>query len=271
MRRRNFIRVIGGSVITWPLSGRAQQPDRVRRVGVLHVVPGEASLGFPALRKKLHELGYIEGRNIAFVYRWSDQAPRLPDLAAELTGLRVDVIVTADTATTFVAKKATKDIPIVDDPVATGLVDSLRHPGGNLTGINLLTSDMSGKRLELLREIVPGLKRVAVLWSRQVPQHAVLLRETDHAARDLGIVVVHIEANTAEDIESAFRSLCKSVLMQSTCFWRLSFSHSPADRRSRAQISPTGHRSRGWLRATRRTDQVWTEPHRCLAPSGCLR
>ena len=209
MRRRDFILLLWG-VVTWPLSAQAQQSHRVRRVGVLHVVPGEQSRGFSALRTKLHELGYMEGRNIVFEYRWSDQAPRLPALAAELTGLRMEVIVTGDTATTFVAKKATKDIPIVaavfnDDPVAAGLVGSLRHPGGNLTGINLLAPEMSGKRLELLREIVPGLKRVAVLWSRQVPQHAMLLREIDQAARDLGIVIIHFEANTAEDIEPAFQ------------------------------------------------------------------
>jgi putative ABC transport system substrate-binding protein len=210
MRRRGFIKVIGGSVISWSVSVRAQQADRVWRIGVLHVVPGDQSRGYPALRKKLRELGYMEGGNIAFEYRWSDQAPHLPALAAELTGLRVDVIVTGDTATTVVAKKATKDIPIVaavftDDPVAAGLVDSLRRPGGNLTGINLLAPEMSGKRLELLREIVPGLTRVAVLWSRQVPRHVVLLRETDQAARGLGIVVIHIEANNAEDIEPAFQ------------------------------------------------------------------
>jgi len=133
MRRRDFILLLWG-VVTWPLSARAQQSHRVRRVGVLHVVPGEQSRGFSALRTKLHELGYMEGRNIVFEYRWSDQAPRLPALAAELTGLRMEVIVTGDTATTFVAKKATKDIPIVaavfnDDPVAAGLVGSLQASG----------------------------------------------------------------------------------------------------------------------------------------------
>jgi putative tryptophan/tyrosine transport system substrate-binding protein len=127
MRRRDFIQVIAGSVITSPLSARAQQPDRVRRVGVLHVIPEQASLGFTAFRKKLGELGYVEGQNIAFEYRWSDQAQRLPALAAELTGSKVDVIVTADTTAALVAKQATKDIPIVaatltEDPVATGLV-----------------------------------------------------------------------------------------------------------------------------------------------------
>jgi putative tryptophan/tyrosine transport system substrate-binding protein len=111
MRRRDFINVVGGSVIAWPLSG-AQQPERVRHVGVLHVIPEQASLGLPAFRKRLGELGYVEGQNMAIEYRWSDQTQRLPALAAELTGLKVDVIVTADTTATLVAKQATKDIPI---------------------------------------------------------------------------------------------------------------------------------------------------------------
>jgi putative tryptophan/tyrosine transport system substrate-binding protein len=229
MRRRDFIKMIGGSVITWPLSAQAQQPDQVRRVGVLHVIPDQASLGFPAFRKKLGELGYVEGRNIAIEYRWSDQPQRLTALAAELTGLKMDVIVTADTTATLVAKQATRAIPIVaavftEDPVATGLVDSLGRPGGNLTGISILAPEMSGKRLELLREIVPGLTRVAVLWSRQAPEHAALLRETDRAARDLGLAAVPVEG--LGDIEDAFQRMIKEHadavdVLQSAQFFRI--------------------------------------------------
>jgi putative ABC transport system substrate-binding protein len=213
MRRREFILLVGG-VATWPLFARAQQPDRARRIGVLHIVPDRASTGFAAFKKKLEQLGYVEGRNIAFEYRWSDQAQRLPALAAELTGLRVDVIVAGDTTTTSAVKQATKDIPIVaavfvDDPVASGLVDSLRRPGGNLTGTYLFAPEMSGKRLELLKEIVPGLRRVAVLWSRQVPNHAVLLGDTGQAARVLGVDVIPVEANSAEDIEAAFHLIAE--------------------------------------------------------------
>jgi putative ABC transport system substrate-binding protein len=212
MRRRNFIKVIGGTIVSWPLSVGAEQPNRVWRVGMLHVVPDQASLGFTAFRKKLSALGYIEGQNIVFEYRWSDQLQRLPALAAELTDLKMDAIVTADATATFVAKQATKDIPIVaavftEDPVAAGLVESLGRPGGNLTGISILAPEMSGKRLELLREIVPGLTRVAVLWSRQVPYHIALLHETDEAAQALGVVAVPIESS--EDIEDAFQRIVK--------------------------------------------------------------
>jgi putative tryptophan/tyrosine transport system substrate-binding protein len=228
MRRREFILLFWG-VGTWPLSARAQQPHRVRRVGVLHVIPDQASLGFTAFRKKLGELGYVEGENIAIEYRWSDQAQHLPALAVELTGLKMDIIVTGDTTTTLVAKQTTKDIPIVaavftEDPVAAGLVDSLGHPGGNLTGISILAPEMSGKRLELLREIVPGLTKVAVLWSRQVPFHAALLRETNQAARALGVAPVPIEGS--EDIEDAFQRITKEhadavVVLQSAQFSRI--------------------------------------------------
>jgi putative tryptophan/tyrosine transport system substrate-binding protein len=128
MRRRDFIACLGVA-FAWPVRGRAQQADRVRRIGVLHIVPDRASTAFAAFKKKLEQLGYVEGRNIAFEYRWSDQTQRLPALAAELTGLRVDVIVAGDTTTTSAVKQATKDIPIVaavfvDDPVASGLVIS---------------------------------------------------------------------------------------------------------------------------------------------------
>jgi putative tryptophan/tyrosine transport system substrate-binding protein len=143
----------------------------VRRVGVLHFIPEQASLGFAAFRKELGELGYVVGQNIAIEYRWSDQAQRLPALAVELTGLRTGVIVTGDMTTTFAAEQTTKDIPIVaavlnGDPVATSLADSFRRPGGNVTGLSVLAPEMAGKRLELLREIIPSLTRVAILWSR---------------------------------------------------------------------------------------------------------
>jgi putative tryptophan/tyrosine transport system substrate-binding protein len=212
MRRREFITLVGGGVATSTLAARAARPTRIWRVGVLHVVPVQASLTFLAFRKKLGELGYVEGKNIVFAYRWSDQTQRLPAFAAELTDLKMDVIVTADPTTTLVAKQATKDIPIVaaifiDDPVGAGLVESLRHPGGNLTGISILAPEMSGKRLELLREIVPSLTRVAVLWSRQVPSHVALLHDTDEAAHALGVAPVPIESSG--DIEDAFQRIVK--------------------------------------------------------------
>jgi putative ABC transport system substrate-binding protein len=209
MRRRKFILLLCG-VVTWPLSAPAQQSHRARRVGVLHFIPEQASLGFTAFRKKLGELGWVVGQNIAIEYRWSDQAQRLPALAVELAGLRTDVIVAGEETTALAAKRAGKDIPIVtavfnSDPVTAGLANSLRRPGGNLTGISILAPEMAAKRLELLREIVPGLTRVAVLWSRQDTNHPALLRETDQAARHLGIAAVPVEGS--EDIEDAFQRI----------------------------------------------------------------
>jgi putative tryptophan/tyrosine transport system substrate-binding protein len=210
MTRREFILLLSG-VATWPLSAWAQQPHRVRRVGVLHFIPEQASLGFAAFRKKLGELGYVVGQNIAIEYRWSDQAQRLPALAVELIGLRTGVLVTGDMTTTFAAEQITKDIPIVaavlnGDPVAAGLADSFRRPGGNVTGLSVLAPEMAGKRLELLREIIPSLTRVAILWSRQDAQHPALLTETDQAARHLGVAAVPVEGS---DIEDAFQRSIK--------------------------------------------------------------
>jgi putative tryptophan/tyrosine transport system substrate-binding protein len=209
MRRRDFILLLWG-LATWSLSARAQQSHRMRRVGVLHFMPEQTSLGFAAFRKKLSELGYVEGQNIAIEYRWSDQAQRLPALAVELTGSRMDVVVAGEETTALAAKQAAKDIPIViavfnSDPVASGLANSLGRPGGNLTGISILAPEMAAKRLELLREIIPGLMRVAVLWSRQDTNHPALLRETDQAARHLGVAAVPVDGS--EDIEYTFQQI----------------------------------------------------------------
>jgi putative ABC transport system substrate-binding protein len=214
MRRRDVILLLGAAVTARPPAASAQRSDRVSRIGVLHVLPQQSSLGFIAFRERLGELGYVEGRNIAVEYRWSDQPERLPALAAELTASNVHVIVAADSTTTKAVRQATSDIPIVaavlgEDPVKAGLAGSLGRPGGNVTGMSLLTLEMSGKRMELLREIVPGLTRVAVLWTRRDPFHSMLLLETDGAARDLGVSVVHIVANGAEDIEQAFDLIVK--------------------------------------------------------------
>jgi putative ABC transport system substrate-binding protein len=210
MRRRQIITLLGGATIAWASSASAQRPARVSRIGILQVVPETDSLGFKAFRERLGDLGHVEGPSVAFEYRWSDKVERLPALVTQLTALKVDIIVTADSTTTRAAKQGTKDIPIVaavftDDPVAAGLVGSLGHPGGNVTGTSFLAPEMSGKRLELLREIVPGLTRVAVLWSRHNPSHPALLHATDQAAHALGITVIRIEANAAEDIEAAFQ------------------------------------------------------------------
>jgi len=208
VRRREFIASLGGA-LAWPLRARAQQPDQVRRIGVLHGVPKEASLGFAAFRQRLGELGYVEGQNCFIDYRWSDQIDGRFSLAAALTELKVDIIVAGESTSAKVAKQATREIPIVtaaftEDPVAAGLVGSLAHPGENVTGFSIFAPEMSGKRLELLRDIVPGLARVGILFTRQSASHPALLLATREAAHHLGIDLVEIEVPGPNDIENAF-------------------------------------------------------------------
>ena len=163
------------------------------------------------MRRKLGELGYVGARTITVEYRWSDDPARLVAQVAELMALKAEAVVTADLSTTRAAKQATHDIPIVaavleDDPVAAGLVASLARPGGNITGWSILAPEMGAKRLEVLREIMPDLSRVAVLWTNRADV-AEQLRETDRAARALGIAIVRIEVNAPEDIEKAFQAI----------------------------------------------------------------
>ena len=208
MRRRDFITMLAGMAM-WASAASAQQSRWV--IGVLHVLPPEKSLGLVALRQKLTELGYVADRTIAVEYRWSDQPERLVALAVELAALKVDAIVTADLPTTVAAKQATTEVPIVaavleDDPVAVGLVASMAHPGSNVTGWSLLAPQISGKRLEVLREIVPNLSRVAVLWINRAAA-AEQLRQTNQAAGIFGITVVPVEANGPGDLDNAFRTM----------------------------------------------------------------
>jgi putative ABC transport system substrate-binding protein len=167
-----------------------QQPNKVARIGILRANSPSAntSTGLEAFRQGLRELGDVEGQNISLDYRWArNKYERLPDLAAELARLKVDVIFTFATPATDAAKQATKTIPIVfvnvGDPVASGLVASLAQPGGNITGLTNISSDLSGKQLELLKESVPGATRVAVLWNPTNAGAALQLKETEAAAR----------------------------------------------------------------------------------------
>ena len=231
MRRRDFI-ALGGALATACFGvAIAQQPGRVWRIGVLHGVPLEASAGVAAFRRRLDELDYVEGQNSVIEYRWSDQVDRLTSLAAALTELKVDIIVAGDGTTAKAAKQATRDIPIVvavftDDPVAAGLAGSLGHPGGNVTGITLFAPEMSGKRLELLRDIVPHLTRVAILWTRQSAAHPPLLREANQAAHQLDIDSVEIEVAGPNDIENAFNLIMRErvgavAALQGVEFYRI--------------------------------------------------
>jgi putative ABC transport system substrate-binding protein len=189
-----------------PSAADAQQPDgTMRHVGYLSPGPGYP---FEAFREGLQDLGYVEGRNIAIERRSAEGKPeRMQDLAADLVRLRVDVIVTATTAATQAAQRATTTIPIVfalaDEPVELGLVTSIAKPGGNITGLTGLIAEITAKRLELLKEVSPRVKRVAVLWG-PYPFSAAVLREVESASHTLGLTLREIEVREAIELDSAF-------------------------------------------------------------------
>jgi len=193
----------------------AQQPAKVPRIGFLAAVsPSNISDRTEAFRQGLRDLGYVEGKNIVIEWRYAEgKADRLPGLAAELVRLKVDVIVTGGAANTRAAKEATNTIPIVmaqdPDPVGNGFVASLARPGGNISGLSTLAPEISGKRLELLKEIVPKLSRVAVLGTSTNPGNAQALRETELAAQAFGVKLQNLDVLDSKDIETAFRGANK--------------------------------------------------------------
>jgi putative tryptophan/tyrosine transport system substrate-binding protein len=213
MRRRDFIAVLGGAAAAWPLAAQAQQPGKLPTIGLL--IPGTpASHGqwFAVLVQRLRELGWIEGRTVAIEVRWAEgRAEGLAEIAAEFVRLKVDVIVTSGTPAVVQAKQATSVIPVVSgvmgDPVATGLVASLARPGGNITGLSVLAPDLGGKRLEFLREVVPGLHRLAFLGNVSNPIVVQEMGEVQAAAHTLGLDVVTLEIRGPEDIVPVFEAL----------------------------------------------------------------
>jgi putative tryptophan/tyrosine transport system substrate-binding protein len=216
LKRRELISLIGGAAATWPLAARAQQSS-LRTIGLLATgTPSSHGPWFAELVRRLHELGWIENRNIAFAYRWGEgRSERYGEIAAELVQSKVDVIVTTSSAFPAV-QRATSVIPIVfalsGDPVATGFIASLARPGGNATGLSMLTPDTAGKRLELLREIVPGVRRLAVMVNLGFPEGVQEGNEAQAAARALGLEVVRLEIRRPQDIASSFESLKADAL-----------------------------------------------------------
>ena len=193
----------------------AQQPKKVPRIGFLSgVSPSVISARLDAFRQGLRELGYVEGKNIVIEWRYAEgKLDRLPAFAAEVVRLKVDVIVTTGPSTTRSAKQATATIPIVmafdDDPVGNGFAASLARPGGNITGLSTLSSEISGKQLELLREIAPKLSRVAVLGNASRPGIPQALREINLAADAFGVQIQYLEVPGPKDIETAFQAASK--------------------------------------------------------------
>jgi putative ABC transport system substrate-binding protein len=214
MSRQTLVLFVTTVILAFVPIAEAQQPKKVPRIGFLSLAPAGPHPTHEAFRQGLRDLGYIEGQNIAIEYRSAaDQSNRLPNLAVELVGLKVDVIVAAGSQAVRAAQQATKTIPVVmtssSDPVGTGFVASLARPGGNITGLSLLSPELSTKRLELLKEIVAGLSRAAVFWNPDDPPAKLSLRETEAAAKELAIQLQPLEVRVANDLESAFRLASK--------------------------------------------------------------
>jgi putative ABC transport system substrate-binding protein len=214
MRRRDFIKVLG-STVAWPLAARAQQPGRLPTIGFLGASwssqSGEGQR-LVAFLERLHELGWFEGRTLSIEYRWAEgRNERFTEIASEFARLKVDIIVTYSTPAVLAVKQVTSVIPVVfagaADPVGTGLVVSLARPGGNITGVSLQTTDIAGKRLELLRELVPGLRRVAIMAHVGNPNSMIEMSEVHAAGRTLGIDMVSLEIRREEDIAPAFDAI----------------------------------------------------------------
>src|SRR5215472_12058647 len=213
IRRRKFLATLGGAAAAWPLAARAQQ-QAMPVVGLLHPTSLDAvSSRLRAFHQGLKETGFVEGENVAIAYRFAEnQIDQLPELAADLARRQVAVIVAVTTLAAFAAKAATTTVPIVfsspEDPVGLGLVASLARPDGNLTGINWFASEVAAKRLELLRELVPGAAHVALLVeSANVRTTEATVRDVEAAARAMGLQIRVLNANTSREIDTAFATL----------------------------------------------------------------
>ena len=212
MKRREFITLLGGAGAAWPLVARAQQSAKVYRVGYLGSgLPAFWATRVEALRTGLRGLGYVEDKNIVIEFRWAERVDRLPDLAADLVRMNVDVIFAPSSTEVEPARQATKTIPIVfathADPVGIGHVASLPRPGGNITGLAMLLTDLAAKELEILEEAVPQATRIGVLWNPTTPSHPPAVQAVKDAAEKLGVTLQMVPARTAEDFDGAFASM----------------------------------------------------------------
>ena len=211
MRRRDFVKIIGGATVAWPLAARAQQARRPTIGFVGNGTPSSSAFLIAPFVERLRELGWVEGRNVTIEYRWTDGNPqRAAEIAAEFVRMKVDVIHTTGNEVSLEVKKVTSVIPIVfgvaGDPVGTGLVASLARPGGNVTGLSNQLPDAAGKRIEILREVVPGLRRLAIM-AHVNPLSALDVDEAKTAAKTLSLDATTIAIREQEDIARAFDSL----------------------------------------------------------------
>lgn len=209
MKRREFITLVGGAAAAWPLPLRAQHSPKVPRIGFLRF--GYASAQgdrVEALRAGLRQLGYVDGKNIIIEFRWAETVEQLRELAAELVGMNVDVVFAMSSTEVEAARQATKTIPIVfavhADPVGVGHVASLARPGGNITGLTVLLTDLVAKEMEILKEALPQATRIGVIFSSTAPSHIPALRAIEAAAAKLGVEIEAVPVRSVEDLDGAF-------------------------------------------------------------------
>ena len=226
MKRRTFIALLGGAATAWPVAARAQQAGKIPRIGIIDDSPI-----WNAFRHGLRDLGYLEGQNIVFDYRYAGGLPdRLAWVAVELVHRPVDLIATFGTPPTLAAKQATTTIPIVmmgvGDPVGSGLVSSLARPGGNITGNTILGPEVAGKRLQLLKEVIPSLSRVVFLWNPDNASHPAQLAELRVAVEALGIKLLPVPVRSSDEFDNAFAAMMRerpdAFLMTNDPFHQLS-------------------------------------------------
>jgi putative tryptophan/tyrosine transport system substrate-binding protein len=215
MRRREFITVLGGVVAAWPLAAHAQQVRKVARIGFLGLLPvsGYASR-VEAFRAGLRDLGYVEGNNLVIEFRWAERPDELPKLAADLVGMNVDVIFAPSSIQVEPARQVTKAIPIVfathADPVGLGHVASLARPGGNVTGLSMMLTDLTAKQVEIAMEAMPHATRVGVLWDPATPSHALALKALEAAGQTRGVQLQMVPARTVEEFDPAFTTMTEA-------------------------------------------------------------
>ena len=214
LKRRDVIALVGGAATAWPLAARAQQPAKLPVIGALVIGNTDPEQFWREFRQGLRDLGYVEGQNIRFEFRSAQgDASRLPELAAELVRLKVDVIVTWFTPTAVAARQATRDIPIVmaetGDPIGTGLVASLPRPGGNVTGIASVTAELAGKSVQLIRDLLPSARRVTALANVTDPFSKPFLEQIDLGGAATGTTIRAIRISNDEEFESAFAAMEK--------------------------------------------------------------
>jgi putative ABC transport system substrate-binding protein len=208
MKRRGFITALGGAIM-WPLAARAQASVKIARIGFLGLAPASAWSGeVNALRAGLRDLGYIEGNNIVLDFRWATNVGEMSALANELVRSNVDIIFAPASTQVEPARRATKTIPIVfaqhADPVGTGHVASLAHPGGNITGVSMVLTELAAKGLEILKQAVPSASRFGILWNPTTPSHVKVVNEIEVAGKTLGVQLLMTPVQTIDDFEGAF-------------------------------------------------------------------